>query len=197
MDLSLPDRLHPTRDLLMHSLPLHPSEKAPAMPAGLAADLMARFAPQVEVVTVVAPASWFEKVRSFLATPGFGAVAAAVVVLGVAIPMVSSPGQTTTETFRGGPSTVVTGSAVRIVFVGENAAVQDAVEESGSFEASALGSVATLEMANAVTGPKVIVNFATRTIIAYSASGTSIHSVMIPENADEVSGVIAAAVSML
>src|SRR5688572_25489596 len=98
MDLS--PHLHPTRDLLLRSLPTHDREQAPPMPAGLAEELMARFESQPTQAFEVLPESFFAKLRGFLATPGFGLAAAAVAVVGLAVPMISGPDK---DSFRGGP----------------------------------------------------------------------------------------------
>lgn len=181
----------------MRSLPTHSLEKAPVMPAGLAADLAARFAPKSSSMPVEVRVSWFKKVRVFLATPGFGAVAAAVVVLGVAAPLLMNKNQAPAESFRGGQSAVVTGDPVRIIFAGENATVRSAVAASGDFESSALSGVADAIAAKAVAGPKVVVDFTSGTITGYSAEGVEVRSEKLPENATKVSSVIADVVSRL
>jgi hypothetical protein len=197
MHLELPERLHSTRDLLMRSLPVHAHEKAPAMPADLADDLMARFAPKKTVVTrVVGKTSLLEKVRAFLATPAFGVAAAAVVMLGVAAPMISDK-PAAQETFRGADSTAVAAKAVTVLFVGTNRALQSAVENSGNFEPSAFRSAVDLASAQEVAGPKVVIDFNTEKIHAVDASGAETYSTRIPAETDKVAGAVADAVSRL
>lgn len=196
MHLELPERLHSTRDLLMRSLPVHPLEKAPAMPAGLADDLMARHAPKAAVIKrVVATTSLLEKVRTFLATPAFGVAAAAAVVLGVAVPMISKP--VPQESFRGMDSTAVSGDAVTILFVGTNRALQSAVENSGNFEPSAFRSAVDLASAQEVAGAKVVIDFNTEKIHAVDATGAETYSARIPAETDKVANAVADAVSRL
>jgi hypothetical protein len=197
MHLELPEHLHSTRDLLMRSLPVHPLEKAPAMPAGLADDLTARFGRKTVVVTrVVERTSLLGKVRAFLATPAFGIAAAVVVALGVAAPtMTSKPSPQ--ETFRGTDSPAVAGGAVTILFVGTNPALQSAVENSGNFEPSAFRSSVDLASAQEVTGAKVVIDFNTEKIHAVDASGAEAYSARIPARADKVAGAVAEAVSRL
>jgi hypothetical protein len=190
MDLDLPSNLHPTRDLLMRSLVMHP-EQAPAIPAGLAADLSARFAPREFAAPQVAAVSWFEKVRGFLSTPAFGAAAAAVVVMGVAVPMISAPAERGNHVFRGDTS-AITADSVRIVFVGQNPAMVSEITASGDFEAAA---IATTECSATVTGPAVIVDFTTGSLSAVDADGTLLHRTDLSGDASEVSASIASALS--
>lgn len=198
MHLELPERLLVTRDVLTRSLPNHSEERAPSMPAGLAADLAGRFAPEAEIHHESACISWLDKVKNFLATPGFGAAAAAVVVLGVAVPMFSQGDRAAPqETFRGGETMVATGEQVRIFFVGENAAVRSAVESSGNFEASALANAASVDAAKAEKGPKVLVDFSTRTITAFGTDGEAISQKALPAEASKVADVIAKLVAGL
>jgi hypothetical protein len=197
MHLELPERLLVTRDVLTRSLPTHPLEKAPAMPAGLVADLSGRFAPQAALRHESARLSWFDKVRGFLASPGFGAVAAAVVVLGVAIPMFSAGDRGTQETFRGGETMVAPGEQLRIFFVGENGAARSAVESSGTFEASALTEAENAAAAMSAKGPKVIVDFSAGHVMAFDAQGVEVSRSTLPVEAKQVPGMIAKAVSTL
>jgi hypothetical protein len=195
MHLELPEHLHSTRDLLLRSLPAHPLEEAPAMPAGLAEELMARFVPKTIIMPVVEGASLLGKLRAFLATPAFGVTAAAVVILGVAAPMVSQP--TAQETFRGADSSAVAGGAVTILFVGTNRAVQSAVENSGNFEPSAFRSAVDLSSVQDVAGAKVLIDFNTGKIQAIDATGAETYSASIPAEAEKVAGAVADAVSRL
>jgi hypothetical protein len=190
MDLDLPSNLHSTRDLLMRSLVMHP-EQAPAMPAGLAADLSARFAPREIAAPQVAPVSWFEKVRGFLSTPVFGVAAAAVVVMGVAVPMISAPADRGSEVFRGQPA-ALSADTVRIVFIGQDAGMVSQIKASGDFEATA---ISTSESAATVTGPAVIVDFTAGSLSAVDADGTLLHRTDLSGDASEVSASIASALS--
>jgi hypothetical protein len=196
MHLELPEHLHSTRDLLMRSLPAHPLEKAPAMPSGLADELMDRFAPKTLVVTPVAERSSLAgKVRAFFATPAFGIVAAAVVVLGIAAPMIS--GTAPRESFRGADALAFAGGEVTIVFVGTNRAVQSAVEDSGNFEPSAFRSAVDFTAVQDMSGAKVVIDFNGGKIIAINAEGAQVHSVRIPAEADKAAVAVADAVSRL
>ncbi|QJE94798.1 hypothetical protein [Luteolibacter luteus] len=198
MQLELPERLLVTRDVLTRSLLAHPEEKAPAMPASLAADLAGRFAPKAASRKDSACISWLDKVKNFLATPGFGAVAAAVVVLGVAVPMFSQGDHAAPkESFRGGEAIVATGEQTRIFFVGENAEIRAAVESSGNFESSALATAPSVEAVKEERGAKVVVDLNTGTVTAYGADGEALSQKMIPTDTSKVAGVIAKMVAGL
>ena len=197
MHLDLPERLTGTRDLLTRSMPSHPIEKAPPMPAGLASDLAARFAPKVAAPPVSANTTWFDRVRSFLATPGFGAVAAAVVVIGIAVPLFSGDKPEARESFRGAETTAATVAQARIFFVGDNAAALTAIESSGNFEASALVKSASAEAAQAASGPKVVVDFASGTVTAFDAAGAELSKSELPADGAKATAAVVKAVSGL
>lgn len=166
------------------------------MPCGLADELMARFAPKTVVVTPVAKkSSLVGKVRAFLATPAFGIAAAAVVVLGIAAPMIS--GTAPQESFRGTDALAFAGGEVTIVFVGTNRAVQSAVEDSGNFEPSAFRSAVDFTAVQDMSGAKVVIDFNGGNIIAINAEGTQVHSVRIPAETDKAAVAVADAVSRL
>ncbi len=190
MDLDLPSHLHSTRDLLMRSLVMHP-EQAPAMPAGLAADLSARFSTRPAAAAPVESAGWLDKVRSFLATPAFGLAAAAVVVMGIAVPMVSGPAAEK-ETFRG-QAAAASADPVRILFAGSNPGIVSAIRNSGEFEAAA---ISTLGNASAsIEGPAVIVDFDNGTVSSVDRDGSILHREELPGDASGVAAAIASALS--
>ena len=187
MDPDLPERLLPARDLLSRSLVLHPRELAPAMPSGLAADLAARFTAQPAAPTPVR-ISLSERFRNWLASPGFGVAAAAAVVIGVAIPMLSAPD----EMFRGDDSMSVATDTVKIAFIGENPDVAAAIKSSGTFEPFAFAADAA-----SLPGPKVVIDFRTGTVNAVDATGNTVHSSPLPAEAKKAPDAVADAVSWL
>ena len=191
--MDLPPHLHLTRDLLMRSLPAYHLDQAPPMPAGLADDLLGRFA--ATAVVIARPDSFFGKMRAFLATPGFGLAATAVVMLGICLPMLSGPSRE--ETFRGTNLAGAAGEGPEICFVGRNAALQSVIEKSGSFEISAFRSASDRETALALSGSKVVVDFTADTITAYDAEGNEVHAAKIPAQEGRVAGAVADAVSRL
>jgi hypothetical protein len=183
----LPERLLPARDLLSRSLVLHPRELAPAMPSGLAADLAARFAAQTAQPAPVR-ISLTERFRNWMASPGFGLTAAAAVVIGVAIPMLSAPD----EMFRGDKPVTAATATVKIAFIGEDADIEAAIKSSGSFEPFAFAADAA-----SLPGPKVVIDFRTGTVNAVDASGATVHSSPLPAEAKRAPGAVADAVSRL
>jgi len=197
MHLELPERLLPARDVLTRSLPGHPLEKAPAIPPDLAAELAARFVRRTTPWQEEIPRPWRARVRSLLATPGFGAVAAAVVVLGVALPMFVSGPEEARETFRGGGGPALPAEQVRIYLVGENAAIRAAIENSAIFEASALVTGPRADAASAAAGPKVIVDFTTDTVTAFDAGGRETGRDKLPAEAKEVPAALMKTVATL
>ena len=190
MDPDLPERLLPARDLLSRSLVLHPRELAPAMPTGLAADLAVRFVPRIAEPTPVR-ISLTERFRNWLASPSFGLAAAAAVVVGVAIPMLSAPDAATSEIFRGDTIAPAT-DTVWIAFIGENADVEAAIKSSGNFEAFAFAADAA-----SLPGPKVVLDFRTGTVSAVNASGSTVHSSALPMEAKQAPDAVADAISRL
>ena len=192
MDLQLPANLHATRDLLMRSLVMHP-EQAPAIPAELARDLSARFAPRVTRTVVAAPLTLIEKVRGFLSTPAFGVMAAAVVVLGVAVPMLPSPSSSSSETFRG-ELTATPDDSVRIIFTGDRPDIRAAVEASATFEKAALCSMNSSAAATQA-GPKVIVDLTSSTITAIDRDGATLYRAIVPTEPGKAADAIALAVA--
>ena len=183
----LPERLLPARDLLSRSLALHPRELAPAMPSGLAADLAARFTARLAEPAPVR-ISLTERFRNWLASPGFGVAAAAAVVIGVAVPMLSAPD----EMFRGADSTSAATDTVKIAFIGEDADVEAVIKSSGNFEPFAFAADAA-----SLPGPKVVIDFRTGTVNAVDSQGTTIHSTPIPAEAKRVPTTVAESVSRL
>lgn len=187
MDPILPERLLPARDLLSRSLALHPRELAPAMPSSLAADLAARFTPRMDAATPVR-ISLTERFRNWLSSPSFGLAAAAVVVIGAAVPMISGPSP---ELFRG--DTIASSTdTVRIAFVGENASLATAIKSSGNFDAVAFAADAA-----SLPGPKVVIDFRTGTVNAVDYTGTTIHSSPLPLDATDASATVADAIFRL
>ncbi len=187
MDLELPENLRATRDLLTRSLIMH-RELAPAIPAGLARDLADRFA-TAGADPQPMPVSWLEKVRGFFGTPAFGAVAAAVLVLGVA-------SNYSADSFRGSRSSAADGET-RVLFVGNNPEVLASVKASGIFEPSALHAVEGMVAVGVIPGPKVVVDFTSGTITAIDHKGTTLDHSALPANSTEVATAIAAALSRL
>lgn len=198
MDFELPAHLHATRDLLTRSLVSHP-ERAPAIPRGLVADLSAslenRRAPSL--VTVTRTRSWTSQLRRWFATPAFGAMAAAVLIVGTALPLMDGrSSSSSSETFRGDHG-ATTAPTTRIIFIGGEASDRAAIESAGLFEAASLLSVESIESAREIDGPKVIVDFTARSITAFDAGGTVASEEAMPDSSSQLGNSIAKAVSRL
>ena len=196
MPLELPERLHATRDLLMRSLiPTH-AEQAPEMPTSLALDLTDRFAPRRPTAPDTRSLSWLQKARHFLATPTFGAVAAAIALLGAALPLLQNHAALPGESLRGTHGALAN-EAIPILFVGQHPDVLQTVLDSGLFEASNLSSASSLAEAEARPGAKVIVDLSTSTITAITKENATVQRVAVPTSPDNLADAIAFAVSSL
>jgi hypothetical protein len=193
MNHNLPKNLEPTRDLLAGSLQLHASEQAPALPGDLLDDLASRFSTTPATAAPVRQRSWLAKVQSFIARPAFGMAALALVILGISVPrMIDSTRPT--GGFRGSISPTAEAHNIRIILIQSPAGFQQALANVGDFESSMISSATS---SDSITGPRILVDFATSTIIALNASDEQIHTAPLPKDAEEISAAIATAVSRL
>jgi hypothetical protein len=193
MNHKLPKNLEPTRDLLAGSLQLHASEQAPALPGDLLDDLASRFSTTPATAAPVRQRSWLAKVQSFIARPAFGMAALALVILGISVPrMIDSTRPT--GGFRGSISPTAEAHNIRIILIQSPAGFQQALANVGDFESSMISSATS---SDSITGPRILVDFATSTIIALNASDEQIHTAPLPKDAEEISAAIATAVSRL
>ncbi|MCW1884260.1 hypothetical protein OKA04_05920 [Luteolibacter flavescens] len=189
MDPDLPERLLPARDILSRSLVLHPQDLAPAMPSGLAEDLAARFAaPPIHDTTPASP-GLMERLRNWMASPGFGVAAAAVVVVGVAVPMIWAPD----EMFRGTDKQVAMPTdMVKIAFVGQNPRLEMALKSSGHFEPLAFENDA-----DSVPAPKVVIDFNTGTVSSVNREGATVYTSPLPANIKDAPTIVSDAISRI
>jgi hypothetical protein len=193
MNHKLPKNLEPTRDLLAGSLQLHASEQAPALPGDLLDDLASRFSTTPATAAPVRQRSWLAKVQSFIARPAFGMAALALVILGISVPrMIDSTRPT--GGFRGSISPTAEAHNIRIILIQSPAGFQQALANVGDFESSMISSATS---SDSITGPRILVDFATSTITALNASDEQIHTAPLPKDAEEISAAIATAVSRL
>jgi hypothetical protein len=193
MNHKLRKNLEPTRDLLAGSLQLHASEQAPALPGDLLDDLASRFSTTPATAAPVRQRSWLAKVQSFIARPAFGMAALALVILGISVPrMIDSTRPT--GGFRGSISPTAEAHNIRIILIQSPAGFQQALANVGDFESSMISSATS---SDSITGPRILVDFATSTIIALNASDEQIHTAPLPKDAEEISAAIATAVSRL
>ena len=190
MHLELPAELQQTANILRNSMMLCPSEKAPALPADLFADLASRFSAK-PAPAAPAKISLFEKARSFFATPAFGISAVALVILAVALPTVLKTPDTTS--FRGSSDVAEASVAVpaSIVLIRASDEVASSLKSSGDFEE---GSILTSDTA---TGAKVTVNFGNGTIVSKNAEGDTTYIGQIPADPAALNDAIAVAISRL
>jgi hypothetical protein len=193
MNHKLRKNLEPTRDLLAGSLQLHASEQAPALPGDLLDDLASRFSTTPATAAPVRQRSWLAKVQSFIARPAFGMAALALVILGISVPrMIDSTRPT--GGFRGSISPTAEAHNIRIILIQSPAGFQQALANVGDFESSMISSATS---SDSITGPRILVDFATSTITALNASDEQIHTAPLPKDAEEISAAIATAVSRL
>ncbi|MGJ8633047.1 MAG: hypothetical protein ACSHX7_03940 [Luteolibacter sp.] len=192
MRLDLPQNLQNTADILRNSMTLGSLEIAPIMPQGLFEDLAARFETSPAVATPSTQISFFNKVQSFFATPAFGAAAAALVILTVALPAVlkTSTDSDTTE-FRGSSENVVATSPISIVLIDAPVNLSSSLGNSGDFEKD---SILTTDTAS---GAKVLVNFGNSTISSVTADGETVHITNLPADQTALNAAIATAISRL
>lgn len=195
MNHELPQNLTATRDLLVGSLQLHATERAPEVPTDLLNDLGRRFNAAPVTATAKPSRSWFEAVQSFIARPAFGMAALAIVVLGVSLPQLtdfnSSP---SAGSFRGAVGPAAAHSNVQIILIQSPAGYHQALESLGDFESGMISSVTGSE---SITGPRILVDFVALTITAVNASNEKIHTAPLPMGAEEISAAIATAISRL
>ncbi len=192
MNDELPDHLRPTRDLLLQSVKGQATEDPPPPPPGLLDDLEGRLGGRAPAAAPERPqASLVERLRSFFATPAFGLVAAAVLVLGIAIPMRTGP-ESGPETFRGGADGDE--PAVRVVLIGSSDEGTRVLESSGLLDAAASATVATPDDATGQPNPKVVIDFNEGTITIHADDGRTIDQRGLPDDLGELPRVLAEAV---
>ncbi len=193
MNHDLPKNLESTRDLLVGSLQIHPSEQAPALPGDLLNDLANRFSATPATAAPVRQRSWLAKVQSFSARPAFGMAALALVILGISIPrMIDSTRPT--GGFRGSISPTAEAHNILIILIQSPAGFQQALANVGDFESSMISSATT---SDTITGRRILVNFASSMITALNASNQEVHTAPLPKDVAEISAAIAAAISHL
>ena len=182
----IPERLRPIRDILMDSARGPAEDEAPGPPAGLLDDLektlmdeqTERARPQQRQNP-----SLFEKITKLFATPALGVAAALLVVLFVSIPMFEG-----LDDFRNDGKQVNDGAS--IVLVAADDAAYDSLLSLGLDEGTSIERVDTVEAAQSIPAPKVVVDFPSGQITAYDAEGNSSHPVPLPDDpADQATAV--------
>ncbi|MGL5020117.1 MAG: hypothetical protein ACRDBP_18425 [Luteolibacter sp.] len=195
MNHELPQNLTATRDLLVGSLQLHATERAPEVPADLLNDLARRFNAAPVTAAAIPSRSWFEAVQSFIARPAFGMAALAIVVLGISVPQLADFNSPSSNGgFRGATGPAAIGMSIRIILIQSPAGFQQELENLGDFES---GMISSAVSTNSITGPRILVDFVALTVTAVNASDEKIHTAPLPMGAEEISAAIATAISRL
>ncbi|MEM9236685.1 MAG: hypothetical protein AAGB14_07890 [Verrucomicrobiota bacterium] len=187
MNDPLPNRLKPVREILMDSAHGPADDEPPMPPDDLLDDLEEKLAGTTPHRASPAKPSFFERVRRAFATPAFGVVAALVVVLFIAVPLVNPGG------FRSTGGEVSDGPSV--ILLGIDDTTYAAVQANASFDANALKRVATAVEAEAIPAPKIIADFAQERVRAIDAAGNQVHDQ--PFSGDGILSDIAPALSKL
>lgn len=181
MEFETSSHLDSTIRMLGSSLRMRSDDPAPALPADLRADLEARFARPVAAPAPSATrgASWFARLTSALSTPGFAIAAAAIMILAVVAPLTMDRN---TESFRGSAS--VEFQSIPVLLVHGPAGIADQLALAGDLEATSLKTLSQLSEVENVTGPKVVVDFASSIIRSVDADGHTVHEATLPTGAD-------------
>ena len=189
MKEELPAHLTQIRDILMQSAGGTAEDEAPRPPSDLLDDLERALMDEKPVeVAKPAEASLFEKLRSLFATPAFGGVAALIVVLFVAVPMLNPGGEK--EVVRGG----IDSEALNIILVdGDDEAFQ-ALSSAKNIDAESLIKVASEEKAAKIGSPKIVV--IGNSLKAYDGEGNEVYSQEIAD-ASELGSAVAMAMGEL
>ncbi len=180
MEFETSSHLDSTIRMLGSSLRTRSDDPAPALPADLRADLEARFArPVAAPATSATRASWFARLTSALSTPGFAIAAAAIMILAVVAPLTMDRNA---ESFRGSAS--VEFQSIPVLLVHGPAGIADQLALAGDLEATSLKTLSQLSEVENVTGPKVVVDFASSIIRSVDADGHTVHEATLPTGAD-------------
>lgn len=191
-----PKTLESTTTLLMGSLRLHATEQAPSVPGDLLTDLAHRFNPTQAVAAPIQSRSWLAAVHSILARPAFGVAALAVVILGLSAPsMIPSKSTPAGGGFRGAATPPAASKNLSIILIQAPSGVRGALEKSGDFESGVISSASSSQVS--ASGPRILVDFGTSTIIAVDASNQQIYTAPLPEDASDLSDAIASVVSRM
>lgn len=166
----IPDHLKPVRQILMDSAHGPTDDEAPPPSGDLLDDLEKSLAAPLtsQPKSEAASPSFFERVRSLFATPAFGLVAALIVVLFVAVPLLQNG-----HTFRKGGG--ATSESAPVVLVGIDDKAYDKLATDGLFDPQALLRLDTRAEADAIASPKIIVDFEEGMLRAYDAGGNDFY----------------------
>ncbi len=168
MSEELPDHLKPIREILMDSANGPEVDEVPGAPDDLLDELEKSLTGTKTAPVPVAKPGFFEKLRSLIATPAFGGVAALVVVVFFAVPL-----------FKDGHSFRNTGEenrdTARVVLLGFDDEAYKRLVSDELIDPRGLMRVSTQEEADAITSPKVVVDLGNSTLKAYDAGGNGFY----------------------
>lgn len=194
MNDDLPEHLRPVRDLLMnaaHGSPGSDDEDFPPAPDDLLDDLEEKLGGRPSVPAApVAAVPWHVRLTRFLASPGFGLAAAAIVVLLIAVPLFKGP-----DRFRNNGTPTNT-AAVRVVLVAPDDATLESLSNSGLIDPASRVIAKDAAAAKAVPAPKLVLDFQASTLEGWSADGALLFTDPLPAAADQPAA-IASALSRL
>lgn len=194
MNDDLPEHLRPVRDLLMnaaHGSPGSDDEDFPPAPDDLLDDLEEKLGGRRSVPAApVAAVPWHVRLTRFLASPGFGLAAAAIVVLLIAVPLFKGP-----DRFRNN-GTPTSSAAVRVVLVAPDDATLERLSGSGLIDPASRVIAKDAAAAKAVPAPKLVLDFQASTLEGWSADGALLFTDPLPAGADQPAA-IASALSRL
>lgn len=187
MNPDLPQNLHSTRDLLMASMQPPSNEHAPALPKGLLEDLTRSVAHRSASARQGQFAGFLASLRSMFASPAFGCAAAAIAVLAVASTVALRPVDSQkTDTFRGAASDRAA-EAIHVILVGAPNGVMRTLESTTDFEDGIFSAASSPESVQAIEGPRVIVDFVSKTITSISSDGETLYQTELPASTSGIS----------
>jgi hypothetical protein len=195
MNLDLPQNLHSTRDLLMASLRPSSNEHAPALPKGLLEDLTRSVAHQSASVRQGQFAGFLSSVRAMFASPAFGGAAAAIAILAVASSVALRPADSQpTDTFRGAAS-YSSADSIQVILVGAPNGMMRSLESGTDFENGIFSAASSAESVQTIEGPRVIVDFVSKTITGIRSDGETFYHTELPASTSGISLEISSALT--
>ena len=187
MSEELPDHLKPVREILMDSANGPADDEAPGAPSDLLDDLEESLLGTTAQPVEAAPPSFFEKVRALFATPAFGVVAALVVVLFIAVPMLKRDDPGGFRNTNGGST-----DGPQVVLVGIEDSAFEQLTASELFDERAL---VRTDDPDTVEAPKLVLDFSEQSLVVIGRDGSEVLRESLPEDPAALPGAIAQALS--
>jgi len=184
MNDELPEHLRPLREILMNAAHGRDEENFPPAPDDLLDDLEKKLGgrPPAPARPLVRD-PWHVRLTRFLASPGFGLAAAAIVVLLIATPLFKGP-----DRFRnqGQPANT---TGIRVVLVAPDQGTLDRLSGSGLIDPASQVVAENAAAAQAIAVPKLVLDFQTARFEGWSADGTLLFTEPLPDPADQASAI--------